>query len=145
MVTYNSCYSKIIPDLQCPQEVGQKQECECNFSVLVGHPHCKTTTATKALSHGMRSATWIAQPYLTPTKTQSSKIPLFTTKCSYQLYIFKFSISQYLFMMQQNIIQGYTKQCPLQSSSWASNPINTHITICVFFMKKRKLEGKIRS
>ena len=84
MVTYNSCYSKIIPDLQCPQEVGQKQECECNFSVLVGHPHCKTTTATKALSHGMRSATWIAQPYLTPTKTQSSKIPLFTTKCSYQ-------------------------------------------------------------
>lgn len=53
MVThiYNSCYSEIIPDHQCQQEGAQKQECECNFSVALEYPDCKTKNNSKSLIH----------------------------------------------------------------------------------------------
>jgi hypothetical protein len=41
MVKHNNCYNKIIPGHQCPQQEGQKQESEYNFSVVVGYSHCK--------------------------------------------------------------------------------------------------------
>jgi hypothetical protein len=36
-----SCYNKFIPDHQCPQQGGLKQESEYNFSVVVGYSGCK--------------------------------------------------------------------------------------------------------